>query len=257
MANGAGTPAATPNPFGPQQPATPMGGGASPLSTGGGMGGQQPAVTPYANQPPAGSLPSFARDYVQQMPQQNAIFGGNLGQSPQQAQQAQQGYFAQLGQQQPQQQMPQQNPYGLDQRAVNANPQGFQQYMQQMQQREQQMPGSTMLGQQQPQQQMPQQQNQIMGGAFTPQNMRTIGGGNQQQPMSPQQQQPQQQMPQQSTVPSFAQNYLQQQQPQPMGQQAAQRQSDMLQGIESLLQSSQTPTASNRPRRTSRLFGGR
>lgn len=37
----------------------------------------------------------------------------------------------------------------FDRRAMNANPQGFQDYMQQMQQREQQMPGSTMMGQQQ------------------------------------------------------------------------------------------------------------
>ena len=36
---------------------------------------------------------------------------------------------------------------GLDPRAVQANPQGFAQYMAQMQQREQQMPGSTMMAQ--------------------------------------------------------------------------------------------------------------
>ena len=36
----------------------------------------------------------------------------------------------------------------LDQNAINANPQGFNQYQSQMQQREAQMPGSTMLGQQ-------------------------------------------------------------------------------------------------------------
>jgi hypothetical protein len=35
---------------------------------------------------------------------------------------------------------------GFDPRAISANQQGFQQYMQQMQRREQQMPGSTMLG---------------------------------------------------------------------------------------------------------------
>jgi hypothetical protein len=35
---------------------------------------------------------------------------------------------------------------GFDPRAISANPQGFQKYMQQMQRREQRMPGSTMLG---------------------------------------------------------------------------------------------------------------
>jgi uncharacterized membrane protein YgcG len=48
---------------------------------------------------------------------------------------------------------PQQGPgSALDPRAISGNPQGFQEYMQAMQQREQQMPGSTMLSQQQPQQ---------------------------------------------------------------------------------------------------------
>ena len=79
MANGAGTPAATPNPFGPQQqPSTPMGGGASPLNTGGGMSGQNQTVGTMGgfggNLGTAGTMGG----------QQNTIgtmggFGGNLG----------------------------------------------------------------------------------------------------------------------------------------------------------------------------------
>jgi hypothetical protein len=56
--------------------------------------------------------------------------------------------------------LPQQQPASFDPRAIAGNPQGFQQYMQQMQQREQQRPGSTMLPQQQPQFNPYQQQRQ-------------------------------------------------------------------------------------------------
>jgi hypothetical protein len=64
--------------------------------------------------------------------------------------------------QQRQMQLPgvQQQPASFDQRAIAADPQGFQQYMQAMQQREQQRPGSTMLSQQQPQFNPYQQQRQ-------------------------------------------------------------------------------------------------
>lgn len=104
MANGAGTPAATPNPFGPQQqsPSTPMGGGASPLNTGGGMGGQNQMVGTMGgfggNLGTAGTLggqqntaPQFAQNYLQQQQmgqqaaqkyaemQQPALFGGTAG----------------------------------------------------------------------------------------------------------------------------------------------------------------------------------
>lgn len=102
------------------------------------------------------------------------------------------GQAAQGAQQQPMQQPMQQQSYGggrmyqqafgggfnnpyqpqrqsmFDQRAMNANPQGFQNYMQQMQQREQQMPGSTMMGQQQQQpQQLPWQQSSEWQGYQT------------------------------------------------------------------------------------------
>lgn len=271
MANGAGTPAATPNPFGPQQPATPMGGGASPLNTGGGMGGQNMTAGTLGgfggNLGTAGTLGGQQQPYTPQMsmgmpqPYQTNTGGfppGMFPSAPQQQQPQQQMQGLQPTQLGTKPEMPQYHP----QMPPGMQPAGINPYQQQMQ-------AQKMLDMQRAQPSVPSFADQ--------QNLKLIA--QQQQPMGLGQQFGMQQQPRNPTIPlpgqsgydprfmgtlgnqpsapSFAQNYVQQQQPQPLGQQAAQRQSDMLQGIESLMQSGQTPTASNRPRRTSRLFGGR
>lgn len=127
------------------------------------LGGIQPGQMAPLGGMPAGQQPTMNPMEMQQAAQQYAQQYAQM--------QMQQRQFPQPGQMGPQ--SPMINPqaiaaypqnFGLDQQAIDANPQGFQQYMQQMQQREQMMPGSTMLGQQ-PGQMGPQpMQNAVFGG---------------------------------------------------------------------------------------------
>jgi len=238
------------NPFGPQQqPSTPMGGGASPLNTGGGMMAEPQVIDPsrFTNygqgngggfggqNQTAGTMGTTPFSSVNSTTQQDMMGGGGRGGSggsfgdflqrslgggfggqqqqydptaaasdmmyrPQVEQPISGGFAVFDGQQGPmsfdqfrnQPRFPEdpmptqadyqrytqnyqpgrsgmqvaQNPFqpqqpaSFDPRAIAGNPQGFQQYMQLMQQREQQRPGSTMLAQQQPQFNPYQQQRQ-------------------------------------------------------------------------------------------------
>lgn len=65
----------------------------------------------------------------------------------------------------------------FDQQAINANPQGFQQWLQQAQQQEQRMPGSTMFGQQGPQNLGAVGSAIGYQGGFRPPQMQGFGGG--------------------------------------------------------------------------------
>jgi hypothetical protein len=265
-----------------------MGGGASPLNTGGGMGGQQGQQQPYTPQMSMG-MPQTYQTNTGGFPP------GMFPSAPQQQQPQQQMQGLQPTQLGTKPEMPQYHP----QMPPGMQPAGINPYQQQMQaqqmldmQRAQQVPQQKALfggslGQQFGMQQ--QQRNPTIPlpgqSGYDPRFTGTLGApnpmqeqyqqqqaqqlmrekgllGGQQQPMDLQRLQQKLGMQQQFGMPpppGMQQQFgmQQQQQPQPMGQQAAQRQSDMLQGIESLLQSGQTPTASNRPRRTSRLFGGR
>jgi hypothetical protein len=137
--------------------------------------GQQQGMPPTGMQPynpqmsmdmpQSGMQPAGINPYQRQMQQAQ-----EMQRAEEMARQAQQQPMGQLGQQ----------PYGMSSQmglqGQMAQPPAFMQnYMQQQQQ--QQPPSMTSMA-------MP-QQNQSMGGAFTPQNMATIGGSNQQPPSNP------------------------------------------------------------------------
>ena len=171
MADGSGAPAATPNPFGQQQQPMqqqPFGSGQGQMPSfampymqqalGGGFGGgqQQPnagsqfnaAQNPGANQ---SNVPDWVQAPEPGMATSSA-FKELTNPTTGEKFMAPSGGYSVRQQPDPATVAPeyspqQQNPYGFDQRAINADPRGFQNYMQQMQQREQQRPGSTMFGQ--------------------------------------------------------------------------------------------------------------